>query len=379
MDTNPNDGGDPAYVTPQRVLEPAGPPPPPPPPPQIVLQQPGGLFGRFGKFLVLALLVSIIANIGQQVAYQEYFAPSEKIRERYHSRARHAADKIALIRVEGVIIEGDGFVKRQIDQVLKDESVKAVVLRIDSPGGTVTASDYLYHHLKEMVEQRQIPLVVSMGSLCASGGYYVAMAVGDRKESIFAEPTSWTGSIGVIIPHFDVSELLARWNIQDDSIASGRFKQMGSPTRKLTETERAEERAILKTLVDETFARFKTIVQGGRPALKADAEALAAVTTGQIFTAPQARKHGLVDRIGFVEDAIDRAAELAKLDKENVRVVKYTRHVPGLVEAMSGTESRLFRGPGFDLRSLLDLTAPRAYYLCTWLPSILSTADRDGR
>ena len=146
---------------------PIGPPPPPPPPP-IVVQQSGGFFGRFGKFLWIALLVSIMFNIGQRIAYQDYFITGEKIQEKYVSGARHAADKIAIIRVEGAIYKTDGFIKRQIDQVRHDDQVKAVVLRVNSPGGTVTASDYLYHHLKKTLDERGIPIVVSMGSSRAS-------------------------------------------------------------------------------------------------------------------------------------------------------------------------------------------------------------------
>ncbi len=123
-------------------------------------------------------------------------------------------------------MEGDGFVKRQIDRVRKDAQVKAVVVRIDSPGGTVTGSDYIYHHLKKLREDRSLPLVVSMGSIAASGGYYIAMAVGDQEKSIFAEPTTTTGSIGVIVPHYDLSGLMARYDVRDDSISSHPRKQI---------------------------------------------------------------------------------------------------------------------------------------------------------
>ncbi len=375
MDPSSKDEGPSSYVNAQRVPEPARPGPPPPPPQKIVIEQPGGMFGRYGKFLWIALVVSIVANVGQRVAYQDYFAPSEKINERFLSGSKRASDKIAVIRVEGAILDGEGFVKRQIDTVRDDESVKAVVLRIDSPGGTVTASDYLYHYVTEMTADREIPLVVSMGSLCASGGYYVAMAVGDQDDAILAEPTSWTGSIGVIIPHFDVSELLARWDIKDDSIASGPLKQLGSPTQMLSPEQRAREREILQTLVNETFERFKEIVRAGRPALRDNADQLAAVSTGQIFTADQALENGLVDRIGFLDDAVGRAAELAGLDQDDVRVVKYTRHVPGIMEALTGTEARVGSWGRFDVKRLMELTAPRAYYLSTWLPAVLSAPE----
>ena len=129
-----------------------------------------------------------------------------------------------------------------------------VVLRVDSPGGTVTGSDYLYHHIKQLREELELPMVVSMGSLCASGGYYIAMAVGQGEDLIFAEPTTWTGSIGVVIPHYDLAGLLASWNVEDDSIASHPLKLLGSPTREMT----AEDREILQQLVDDHFLDSRT-------------------------------------------------------------------------------------------------------------------------
>ncbi len=193
------------------------------------------------------------------------------------------------------------------------------MLRIDSPGGTVTGSDYLYHHLTQLVEEKKIPLVVSMGAIAASGGYYVAMAAGPHPKTIYAEPSCWTGSIGVIIPHYDISALLTKWDIQDDSIASHPLKQMGSPTAHLPEPYREQEREILKQLVDSTFDRFKQIVLDSRPELKADPASQEVVFTGRIFTAGEAKQQHLVDELGFVEDAINRAVELAGLTPETAR------------------------------------------------------------
>lgn len=287
-----------------------------------------------------------------------------KVREKYHSGSHFSRNKIAIIRVEGAITEGEGYVKDQIDAVKEDKHVKAVVLRVDSPGGTVTGSDYIYHHLCELVAEREIPLVVSMGSLCASGGYYVAMAVGEQEGAIYAEPTTWTGSIGVIIPHFNFGGLMKEWNIEEDAIASHRLKQMGTPTRAMTD----EERAIFQALVDETFGRFKDIVRSGRPKLAADEALLDSVATGQIFTTRQALEKGLVDHEGFLEDAIDAAAELARIDPEDSKVVEYGRIMGLLDELILGPNARTKRVA--SLETLLDLTAPRAYFLCTWLPGV---------
>jgi len=319
--------------------------------------------GLFGSLMLNFLLFGLVGltSFGRLDA-------DRKVLERYHSLNPDAENKIAIISVEGTILTGEGFVKRQIDRAMDDDDVKAVVLRVDSPGGTVTGSDYLYHHLCELRKKK--PIVVSMGGLAASGGYYVSMAVGDTPDSIFAEPSTWTGSIGVIIPHYDFSGLLEDWNIKEDSIASGPLKQMGSFTKSRTEEERQRERAILQQLVDDSFAGFKQIVADGRPKLKEklkqNPEAINELATGQIYNARQALDSGLIDEIAFVERAIERAVELAGLDTSNVKVVEYKREL-GLMGALLGAKAQ---SPSFDLGTMLDMAAPRAYYLCTWLPPL---------
>jgi protease IV len=357
MDPNPTpENHEQPYVTPQVVPEAQ------PGRAQTVATTPPRVKGRFfGRLLWIVLIVSLLANMSMYLAYQSYFQSGEAIQEKFHSLKRYGRDKVAIIRIEGTIFESEGFVKAQIDKVRGDKNVKAVVVRVNSPGGSVWASDYLYHHLAKLAKERDLPLVVSMGGMAASGGYYVSMAVGDRPDTIFAEPTTWTGSIGVIIPHYNLTGLMKRWDIQDDSIASKPLKQMGSLTKEMT----PEERKLLQQLVDESYRHFKEIVKAGRPAFKEDERALDEVATGQVFTAPQALKHGLVDKVGYLEDAIDRAIALANLDKEDVRVVKYTRQTGLLDELLLGPQSAEAK---FDLNALLESTTPRAYYLCTWLP-----------
>ena len=303
------------------------------------------------------------------VGARDYYDTSEGIREQYHSGAENGTDKVAIIAVRGVILEGDGFVKRQIDRVREDDRVKAVVLRVESPGGTVTGSDYIYHHLRKLREERDIPLVVSMGSIATSGGYYVSMAVGDQQKSIFAEPTTTTGSIGVIVPHYDISGLLARYEVQDDSISSHPRKQILSMTRSMS----SEDRQIIQQYVDESFNRFKSIVKSGRPALRQanQEEALVApqsqrdLATGEIFTALQAEQYGLVDEIGFIEDAIDRALQLAGLEADQVRVVQYQRPA-SLMNLVGFAQASEQNHPLYAV--LEEMSVPRAYYLATSLP-----------
>jgi protease-4 len=329
-----------------------------------------GFFRKFLLFiLLLALGVSVMFNFGLLGAYHSYVQTDGSINERLHSGPASGRDKIAVIKVQGAIMKGeDSFVKRQIDRVRKDKQVKAVVVRVDSPGGTVTASHYLYHHLRKLKEEKGIPLVVSMGSIATSGGYYISMAVGDDKDSIFAEETTWTGSIGVIIPSFDLSELMSEWKIRDRSYASGELKQMGSPTRLLNEKQRRVEDEKLQQLVEESFDGFKEVLAFGRPDVANDEAAMAEVVTGQIFTAKQAYKLGLVDKLGYVEDAIEQAAKMADLDPEKVRVIKYEKP-PSLLNFALGGQGT---AGSVEFGALLDLAAPRAYYLSTWLPAVVA-------
>ncbi len=360
---SPGSAGQPRYTTSPATA----------PPPQIILQQPPSAFGRYGKLLAVALVFCVLTIAGQAASYRSYFSPPGEPQERYHSLAEGATKKIAIITIEGAILDPEGFIKEQIDRVREDDDVAAVVLRIDSPGGTVTASDYLYHHLVKLSEDRKLPVVVSMGGLCASGGYYLAMAAGGADDVIYAEPTTWTGSIGVLIPHYDLSGLLARWDVSDDSVASNKDKLMGSPTRELTAEEKAEERKLLQELVDRSFERFKNIVRKGRPKLEADADAFARATTGQIFTSEQAEEMGLVDKIGFIDEAIARAAKLANVAVGDVRCVEY-EEPPNSLKSLLGADSPLAPARGGDVRALLELTAPRAYYACTWLPPLLGNS-----
>ena len=232
----------------------------------------------------------------------------------------------------------------------------------NSPGGSVAGSDYIYHYLVQLREEKKIPLVVSMGSIAASGGYYVAMAVGDQEQSVYAEPTTTTGSIGVIIPHYDVSGLLERWSIKDDSIVSHPRKQLLSMTKPVTD----DDRAVIQRYLNEAFTRFKDICKSGRPSFRGNEAALNEVATGEIFSAPRAQALGLIDKIGFLEDAISRGIELAGLDENEVRVVTYKRPLT-ILEAVG-----MARAPTVSLDSMvLNLCVPKAYYVATTLPPLL--------
>jgi protease-4 len=351
MDTNPPNSGQPEPIEAQVVAT------------QAVRQTPPMKKSRLGMKLVLFFLLlglggSVLLNMLLFGSNLQSLEGPRKVREEFVSHNRSAKNKVAIITVDGAILTSEGFVKRQIDRAAKDPNVKAVVLRINSPGGTMSGSDYLYHHLNKLSDKSDIPIVASFGSLAASGGYYIAMAVGDKPDTIFAEPTTWTGSIGVVIPHYDLSELLGKWGVKEDSIASEPLKTMGSLAKPMSE----EEKEIFNGLVQESFQRFKDVIKQGRPKFAADPEALDRLATGQIYTAQQAKKNGLVDKIGFIEEAVGRAVELTGLSSKNVKVVRY-KPEPTLADIMFGSQARSSQP---DMAALLNMTTPRPYYIYSW-------------
>jgi len=211
--------------------------------------------------------------------------------------------------------------------------------------------------------------VVSMGSIAASGGYYVSMAVGHEPGTIFAEQSCFTGSIGVIIPHYSVAGFMEEHGFTDDSIASRELKKMGSLTKAMT----PEEEKIFKALVNDSFNQFKKVICSGRSEFAKDPKKLDSIATGQIYSAEQAVDNKLVDKIGFLEDAVDRAIELAHLDHDKVKVVRYKQET-GLGSILLGEQSRKAQSP--DFRALLEMTTPKAYYLASWLPGIAGAAKQ---
>lgn len=334
--------------------------------PLVVVQQARPVGGFFGWLGWLAFGMCLLSLLGYYNTQKDYFDNSGGITEKYHSLSKTATDKVAVIDASGVIMSGNGFVKKQIDRVKKDDSIKAIVLRVDSPGGTVYGSDFMYHHLGKLRDERKIPMVVSMGSVAASGGYYIAMAVGDQEDCIYAEPMTTTGSIGVIIPHYNVSGLMEKLDVEDDSIATHPRKDMLSMTKPMTE----DDREVIGKYINHAFERFKEVIKSGRPKFAEDSAALDTLATGEVFTAQQAKESGLVDEIGFIEEAIDRAIEMAQLDKDNTRVVTYTKPVT-LMDSLSFVKTSR---PDMMSR-VLDLSQPRAYYLAAPVSSLLGESE----
>lgn len=235
--------------------------------------------------------------------------------------------KIAMIDVSGVISEEQdrdrlGFSQRPgmveemrnaLDRASEDEEVVGVLLRINTPGGSVSASDTLYHEIEVFRNDSKRPVVAFMNGLATSGGYYVAMA----SERVIAHPAAITGSIGVVMPGLSVEGLMEKYGVTDQTLKSGAFKDSGSMFRDMTPAERAQ----LQSVIDDLFARFKEVVAKGRPALSP--EKITALSDGRVYSAKQALDNGLVDQLGYLEDAVADLEQRAGISES--RVVVYHR------------------------------------------------------
>ena len=210
--------------------------------------------------------------------------------------------KVAIVRIEGPIIDSKDTVE-EIKGYVKNQSVKAIVLRVDSPGGGVAPSQEIYEEVRKAAAQKKV--VVSMGSLAASGGYYISAPA----SRILANPGTLTGSIGVIMEIPNLEGLLTKVGVKTEVIKSGRHKDMASVFRGIGE----EEREILQDVLDDVHEQFIAAVVEGRKMLPGEVRKLA---DGRVFTGRQAVERGLVDELGNLEDAVKVAAKLSGIPGE---------------------------------------------------------------
>jgi protease-4 len=214
-------------------------------------------------------------------------------------------DKIAVVEISGVITQSSGIIE-EIHQYLEDEGVKAIILRIDSPGGGVGPSQEIHREVLKVKTRKKV--VTSMGSVAASGGYYIACA----SDLIVANPGTITGSIGVLMEFTNIEELFKKIGIKGVVLKSGEHKDIGSPFREMT----PEEKKIIQAVIDNVHQQFIQAVAEGR---KMDHSKVAQIADGRILTGEQAKQAGLVDQIGNLQDAIDTTAKLVGIEgKPNV-------------------------------------------------------------
>lgn len=249
--------------------------------------------------------------------------------------------------------------REELERAEQDDEITALVLRIDSPGGTVIASEILYREIARHKRATGRPVIAQMMGIAASGGYYVAMAA-DRVQ---AYPSTITGSIGVIMLGFNASGLMQKIGVDYQTLTTGAFKDAGSPFRAMSDAEREQLASVMRDL----FAGFLDVVEKGRPRLaRAEIERLA---DGRIYSARQALDAGLIDTIGDLEDAIGEAKRAARIEGDS-RVVAYRR--PGesaenLFSAASGA-----RGADATRAGLRDVLAESSFLY--WWPGGSSAA-----
>jgi len=287
------------------------------------------------------------------------------------------ADRVAVVDVSGMIMNGrtPGLLsagenpvstfRETLDAAAADRRVKAVILRLNTPGGAVTASDAMYRDVLRFKEQTGKPVVVLMMDVAASGGYYLACA----GDEIIAYPTTVTGSIGVIIQTISLQPALSRIGISTDAITSGPNKDAGSPLGEMTDGHRE----VLQGMVDEFYGRFTAVVRDRRPSIPADQFAM--VTDGRVVSGVVAQELGLVDALGDLDDAFERAQALAGLS--DAKLVVYHRELEHVGSPYAGTPGSTPSAGGQQINLLqlnLDgplggLNAPSGFYYL-WQPSV---------
>jgi protease-4 len=313
----------------------------------------------FALILLVLLGVSVLMNVGQLFESMFRFQPThtrsagpqlhEVVLE--HNRA---GSKIAVVPIEGIITDMQdraGFsmveiIKAQLKKAREDDDVKAVLLKVDSPGGEVLASDEISRALAEFQKKSDKPVVVSMGSLAASGGYYVSAPC----RWIVANELTITGSIGVIMSSWNYRGLMSKVGIRPFTYKSGKYKDMLSGSRDPEEIP-AEEREMLQALIDQTYARFKEVVTDGRKYAHEKNEdkgkTLASNWTdyadGRVLSGKEAHQLGFVDELGNFETAVDRAKDLADIKRANLIEYRLRVDIADILGLFGQSESRVVK------------------------------------
>src|SRR5438309_9669528 len=279
-----------------------------------------------------------------------------------------ATDKILMMDISGVISEKGSsnplsesedlvaLIKEELTLAAEDSQIKALLLRINSPGGTVTASDVIHHEINEFKSTRKIPVVAVIMDVGASGGYYIAVAA----DRIIAHPTSVTGSVGVIMLRVNAEGLLQKIGVEAGAIKSGAKKDIGSPFRPMSE----EERAIFQNMINGFQSRFLEVVTKGRKALPADQ--LKLIADGCMLTGPQAVQLGLVGQIGYLDDGIAAAKLLAGLADARRPMHLRPGTYPHSIYSQAPGTSTLEALANLDIMGLVRGGTPQFLYL--WMP-----------
>ncbi|UCC96342.1 MAG: signal peptide peptidase SppA [Phycisphaerales bacterium] len=324
---------------------------------------------------VLALFVSLVALPGcGPAAFQVELVPTSRDLEEtriQRDEGLFVLDKIAIIDVDGLMMNRQrrGFMQsgenpvslfiEKLDKAAADRSVKAVVLRLNSPGGTVAASDIMHHSLREFKRKTGKPVIGCVLSLGCSGAYYLACGC----DGIMAQPSSVTGNIGTVFQTISVAGTMHKIGVKAVTIKSGELKDLASPLHDLSE----DERRVLEGIIEDFSKQFFNVVREGRKNM--NEQKLRDVADGRVFTADQALEQGLIDKVGYLADGIEWAKDMAGVHK--AQVVIYHRplgYVPNAYGVATSSASGM--GPLINVELPDWLNSSGAQFLYLWQPGI---------
>jgi protease-4 len=323
------------------------------------------------RFCAVLLLPLLLAGCGMPSLLITPVANTSKIQEvEVEPGSGFSPPKIAIIELEGMLANAKtggllqptenklSLFTQQLEQAEADSRVKAVVLRINSPGGTVTCSDTMYEMIKEFRARTHKPVIACGQEIMASGAYYVACG----SDVIMVHPTTVVGSIGVIFETLDASGAMSKLGLHFDAIKSGALKDMGSPFKPLD----PEARDVMQGMIDAYYARFLNVVRTNRPALPADESKVKMATDGRVFSGEQAQALGLVDKLGRLDQAIELAKSMGGAPKARVIMYKRPYGYSGSIYAESSTPPPQANVLTLNLPET-DALLPRGFYYL-WRP-----------
>lgn len=327
---------------------------------------------HFCIYLGLSILLTALAGCGSRAFQIQLVPTSQSLRETLIQKddGLFVSDKIAVIDFDGLMVNrrrsgllrtGENPVSlfiEKLDKAAADSSVKAVVLRLNSPGGTVAASDIMHHRLLEFKRETGKPVIACVVGLGCSGAYYLACGC----DGIVTQPSAVTGNIGTIFQTFSVAGTMKMFGVKAVTIKSGELKDMGSPLHDLSEGERQ----VLQGIIDDLYGQFLEVVQQGRPDLSESK--IRELADGRVYTARQALAEGLIDKIGYLTDGIEWATEMAGIEKAKVviyhRASSYKPNAYG-----SATANMEGLGPLVNIDLPDWLASGESQFLYLWQPA----------
>ncbi|MHC4331045.1 MAG: signal peptide peptidase SppA [Planctomycetota bacterium] len=325
------------------------------------------------SYLVLSISLVALAGCGPAAFHVELVPTDQRLEETlvHKDSGLFVFDKIAIIDVDGLLVNrrqdrwlhrGDNPVSlfiEKLDKAAADSRVKAVVLRLNSPGGTVAASDIMHHSLIEFNRKTGKPVVACVLGLGCSGAYYLACGC----DGIVVQPSGVTGNIGTVFQTFSVAGTMEKIGVKAVTIKSGQLKDMASPFHDLS----AEEQKVLEGVIGELYRQFLAVVREGRKDL--DEPKIRELADGRVFTAKEALEEGLIDKVGYLADGIEWAREMAGVGK--TRVVIYHRPLGYMPNAYgSATAQAGGLGPLINIEMPDWLSSGGTQFLYLWQPGV---------